>query len=128
MQTLQVVAQRGTAPSIEVNFDMADNLVELTTQFGDELVYSHAKRSVIIALQGYMRSIMDQETEKGKSQAEIAQIVADAVSSWKPSQKKAPKSTAEKARDILSRLSPAERKALLKDYSGKKGGDEAQAA
>lgn len=128
MQTLQVVAQRGTAPSIEVNFDMSENLAELSNQFTEELVYNHAKRSIIIALQGFMRSIMDQETEKGKSQAEIAQTVADAVTQWKPSQKKAAKTTAEKARDILSRLSPAERKALLKDYSSKKGGDEAHAA
>jgi hypothetical protein len=116
MQTVKVVAQRGTEPPVEVDFDIAENLSELTEQFGDEIVFSHAKRSVIIALQGYMRSLMDQQREKGADAATIAATIVDQVRGWKPSQKKAPKTTAEKARDLLTRLSPAERAALVKEF------------
>lgn len=127
MQTVKVVAQRGTEPPVEVDFDVAENITELREQFGDEIVFSHAKRSVIIALQGYMRSLMDQGREKGANAADIATSIVEAVKGWKPSQKKAPKSTQEKARDILSRLSPVERAALLAEYR-KKSKDEHQAA
>jgi hypothetical protein len=120
MQLNKVVATRGTnEPPVEVEIELADNLQELIGQFGDEVVFSHAKRSVIIALQGYMRSLMDQGREKGQSAAEIASSITEAVRTWKPSQKKAPRSASEKARDLLSRLSPAERAALFKEYRSK---------
>jgi hypothetical protein len=98
---------------------MAENLKELAEQFGEDLIYNHARRSIIIAAQGFMRSIMDQGKEKGKDDATIANEIVEAVRTWKPSQKKAPKSAQEKARDILGRLSPAERQALLKEYRAK---------
>lgn len=119
MQTMKVAAQRGTEPPVEVEVEMAENLNELVQQFGEEIVFSHARRSVVIALQGYMRSLMDQGREKGEDAATIAQNILSQVTNWKPSQKKAPKSQSEKARDILSRLSPAERQALLKEYRNK---------
>lgn len=127
MQMTKVVAQRGTESPVEVEVEMAENLEELVNQFGTDIVFSHAKRSVIIALQGYMRSLMDQGREKGQDAASIASTIVEQVRTWKPSQKKAPKTTQEKARDILSRLSPAERAALLKEYKSK-AKEEPQAA
>jgi hypothetical protein len=128
MNKVKVSAQRGTDPPVEVDFEVAENLSELTEQFGEDVVFSHGKRSIIIALQGYMRSIMDSGKEAGKSPSDIALEVSSAVVGWKPSQKKAPKSTSEKARDILSRLSPAERQALLKEYrTAKNTGAQAEA-
>ena len=126
MQNMKVAAQRGSEPPVEVEVEMAETLAELVTQFGEEIVFSHARRSVIIALQGYMRSLMDQGREKGADAASIAQTIVDQVRIWKPSQKKAPKTVTEKARDILGKLSPAERAALIKEYRAKK--DEPQAA
>jgi len=128
MQTIEVQAQRGSDPPVTVNFEMAENLAELSDQFGEDIVYSHGRRSIVIALQGFMRSIMDQGKEKGEDDATVANRIIEAVQNWKPSQKKAPKSAQEKARDILSRLSPAERQALLKEYRGKTKEAEAQAA
>lgn len=120
MQTTKVVAQRGQEAPVEVGFIMAENLDELVSQFTADIVFSHARRSIIIALQGYMRSVMDQGRDKGLDAAAIAENVASSVVGWKPSQKKAPKTQAEKARDILSRLPPAERAALFKEYRSKK--------
>jgi len=128
MQTIEVQARRSSDPPITVNFEMAENLAELSDQFGEDIVYSHGRRSIVIALQGFMRSIMDQGKEKGEDDATVANRIIEAVQNWKPSQKKAPKSAQEKARDILSRLSPAERQALLKEYRGKTKEAEAQAA
>jgi hypothetical protein len=119
MQEIKVTAQRGDDPPVDVNYDMAENLNELAQQFGEEIVFGHAKRSIVIALQGYMRTLMDKGKEDGKSQAEVVDIITEAVKGWKPSQKKAPMSTADKAKDILSRLSPSEREALLNEYRGK---------
>lgn len=119
MQVMKVTAQRGSEPPVEVDFELADNLHELISQFGDDIVFSHARRSVVIALQGFMRSLMDQGREKGQNSAEIAETIMEAVKTWKPSQKKAPRTQQEKARDILSKLSPAERAALLKEYRSK---------
>lgn len=128
MQNMKVAAQRGTEPPVEVEVEMAENLAELVTQFGDDIVFSHARRSIIIALQGYMRSVMDQGREKGADAATIASTITEQVRTWKPSQKKAPKTVTEKARDIISKLSPAERAALLKEYRNKKDGGEQAAA
>ena len=120
MQLIKVIAQRGDDPSVEVDYDMAENLNELAQQFGEEIIFSHAKRSIVIALQGHMRSMMDKGKEEGKSAADVATAILESARNWKPSQKKAPRSTQEKARDILSRLSPAERQELLGEYSRKK--------
>lgn len=116
MQNMKVTAQRGTEPPVEVDFEMSDNMTELVAQFGEEIVFSHARRSIVIALQGYMRSLMDQGREKGEDPAAIANSIVEAVKTWKPSQKKAPRTVQEKARDILSKLSPADRAQLLKEY------------
>lgn len=126
MQNTKVVAQRGTEPPVEVEVELAENLEELVNQYGSDIVFSHAKRSIIIALQGFMRSLMDQGREKGLEASAIADSIVNSVQGWKPSQKKAPKTTQEKARDILSRLSPAERAQLLKEY--RKGAPAAETA
>lgn len=128
MQTVEVTAERRNGTPVTVSFDIAETLTELVTQFGEEIVFGHGKRSIVIALQGYMRSLMDAGKEAGKSDSEIATAITEAVANWKPSQKKAPKTTQEKARDILGRLSPAERQALLKEYRASKGGGDAQAS
>lgn len=127
MQLTKVVAQRGTEAPVEVEVDMADTLSELTDQFSADIVFGHAKRSIIIALQGYMRSLMDQGREKGQNSADIANSIVEAVKTWKPSQKRAPKSTQEKARDILSKLGPAERAQLLKEFRAKSKEDQVAA-
>ena len=127
MQTMKVTAQRGTEPAVEVDYDMAETLAELAEQFGEEIVFGHAKRSIVIALQGHMRSMMDKGKEEGKDPTTVANSITDSVRGWKPSQKKAPRSTGEKARDILNRLSPAEREELMREYRAR-GKKEAQAA
>lgn len=120
MQLTKIAAQRGNEPPVEVEVEIADDLEELRQQYGDDVVFSHAKRSVIIALQAYMRSLMDQGREKGQDAATTANTIVEQVRGWKPSQKKAPKTVQEKARDILSKLSPADRALLIKEFRAKK--------
>lgn len=114
----KVKAERRNGTSVEVEYDMPDTLAGLTEKFGEEVITSHASRSLVIALQAYIRPQMD----KGLSQEDIQSLVTD----WKPGVKKAAKSPIERAREEITKMSPADRAALLKELRQKK--DEQQAA
>lgn len=105
---MEVTAERKGGPSVTVNYNFGEALPELTAAFGDEIVYSHARRSLVVALQSFIRT----QIEAGKSQDEIQTAVAD----WKPGHRKAGKSPQERVHDMLQRMSPADRAALLKEY------------
>ena len=72
MQTIEVVAKRGTDPDVSVSYDIAETLAELSEQFGEDIVFNHGKRSIVIALQGFMRSMMDQGKEAGNPSQRLA--------------------------------------------------------
>lgn len=104
----EVSAKNGQeAKTATATFRVGDNLHELSEQFGDEVVYSHAKRSVIIALQTTMRAAI----EANKSQEELQAIVDE----WKPGLKKPAKSPLDKVRDEIARMSPEDKKRIMKE-------------
>jgi len=107
MAELQVKAERVNGPSGSVTWNTPDDVNGLVETYGSEIVYSHARRSIIIALQSYIRGMLDD----GKSQEEIQ----TAVNEWKPGLRKVGKTPLERARDEISRMSPADRKALAKE-------------
>lgn len=104
----EVTAKNGQeAKATTVKFAIAENLTELSEQFGEEVVFSHAKRSVVIAMQTTIRTML----EGGKSQDEIQAAITD----WKPGLKKPAKSPMEKVRDEIARMSPEDKKRIMKE-------------
>lgn len=106
--TMQITAERKEGGSVTVEYEFGETLADLSSRFGDEVVRSHAQRSFVVALQSYIRSQLDQ----GKSSAEIQA----AVNEWKPGQRQKGKSLAERTAELLSKMDPAARQALLKEY------------
>jgi hypothetical protein len=108
MQTIEVKAQRGeNGPTVTANYDVGDSVAELITQFGEEVIYSHVRRSLVIALQAYMRAQLDAE--------KTPETIIESVKEWKPGLRKAAKSPMERAREEIARMSPADRQALAKE-------------
>ena len=108
---MKVSAKRTNGASVEVEYEFGSNLQEAIAAFGEDVIYQNAVGSLKVALQGWLRSQLDQEKT-------AEQITAD-VSSWKPGQRKQGKSPQEKLRDQLNSLTPEERAALLKEYKAK---------
>ena len=79
-------------------------------KIGVEVVASHITASLKIAAQGVARAAM----KVGKSKEEIQTLLVD----WKPGVRKPGKSASEKATDAFSKLTPEEKKALLKSLKG----------
>lgn len=108
----KISAKRKNGKPIAVDFDFGKDLDEMTEKFGENIVYNHAKGSLTVALQGFMRGQIDQEkTEKE---------VAAAVKIWKPGVRRQGKSPIDKMRDQLGKMSAEERAALLKEMRNTK--------
>lgn len=105
---MKISAQRKkTGTSVDVEVDLPTDLDSLVARYGADSVFSHAKGSMIVALQGFMRGQLD----RGKTTEEITAGVAE----WKPGQKRPGKSPQEKARESIAALSAEDRAALLKE-------------
>lgn len=98
--------------AVTVQYDFGDNLAEAVESYGEEVVFSSYKSSVVIDLQAYIRGLI----RRDKTPEEIQ----EAVSNWKPGVKAVRgKSAAEKLDTLLGKLSDEERAALFAKYSGK---------
>lgn len=121
MQKVEVSAERTNGPSCTVEFTVGDNVAELMEQFGEEVIYSHVRRSLVIALQAYVRTQLDKDPVP--SAEEIQKLVDD----WKPGLRRAAKSPKERALEELARMSPADRAQLLKELRAQAKGEQAAA-
>jgi len=113
---MEVTAKLKDGPERKVEYrdlDAAD-IHQLLETFGEDAVFNHAKRSFVVALQSFMRT----QIEAGKSDEEMQA----AVEEWKPGVKRPGKSTQERVNELLSKLDPAARDALLKEYGIGSGG------
>lgn len=108
---VQIPAFKGGEASAQ--FNLPGTLPELVKWASEQVVYAHAKGSIIISLQAAMRRMI----EAGKSPAEIQQM----VSAYKPDVKTVVKQSAfEKATGAIKSLSAEERAKLLKELQGLK--------
>ena len=120
MQELEVTAERpsnGVACTVKVPF--GENLEELKGQFGDDIIYTKARQSLVIALQSYIRGLLD----ANKSQEEIQQSAVE----WKPGMRRPAKTPEDAARDALGKMSAEQRAAFIKELRNAAKG-QAQAA
>jgi hypothetical protein len=117
--TAEMTAKNGNeARSATVTVNVPENLEELGQHFGQDVVYSHAKRSIVIAMQTSIRGML----EAGKSDAEIQQAMVE----WKPGVKRPAKSPMDRVREEISRMSPEDKKRILKELR-EKASNEARA-
>jgi len=96
---------------IEVNYDFGANLDTATTKFGEETVYSNFVAQAKINLQAFLRRLMQpKEGDPVLSDEEIQKKVNE----WQPGNKtQVRRSTAEKAAELLSKLSAEDKARLL---------------
>ncbi len=108
------IGQGETAgPVFEVEYPPldADTTSQLNANFTEKVVVAHAKSSITVALQSFLRGLI--------KASKTAKEIQDAVNEWKPGMRTPGKSKLEKAEDYLGKLSAEERKALLKKLQGK---------
>lgn len=107
---VQITAKAGSeddSPSVTIEFDLPESLKDKVEKFGEDAVNSRAGASIVIDLQGWMRSQLRADPPKSKKK------IQEAADEWKPGTKKRGKSTVEKATEAISKLSADERAALL---------------
>ncbi len=100
-------------PSTEVDYPLLDvsTTSELNKNFTEKIIVAHAKSSITVALQSFLRGLIKAK----KTPAEVTK----AVSEWKPGMRTPGKSKLEKAEELLGGMSADERKALLRKLQGK---------
>ena len=110
MTAIEVTAKIKDGKPVTVSYDFGDNLKEMVSKFGDEVVYSNAKANMRISLQDLVRAGI-------KGEKKPKEITKD-VTEWIPGVKKKGKSKAEKLKDQVAELSPEEKKELLAKLTG----------
>lgn len=130
MKVLPVSAKIGKdGTPVTINYPMGESLAEIVEQYGEDIIFNHAKSSIVVALQGFMRSRIDPDREGGALSQEALQQEIDGDGTeenpgWKPGTRQPGKSAAEKVREQISKMDPELRKALLAELAG--GGDDVQ--
>lgn len=105
-QKIQAKLQDGDPVTVE--YDYGDNLQEAVEKFGEDIVYQCYKASLVIDLQGFMRSLLRRKPEKGgpATEEEIRTLVAE----WTPSRTgtRVTRPPMERLEALLGRLSKEE--------------------
>ena len=90
-------------------YDFGDNVAAAVEKFGEEVVFANFRSSCVVALQGYIRGLIKQNKTAEEIQAEVRK--------WKPGVRTPGKSAAEKAKEQLMKMDPAQRAALLAEIA-----------
>lgn len=111
---MEVNAKRKkTGATVKASYEFGSNLAEATKIFGESVVFNHVIGALKVAFQGWLRAQLD----AGKSQEEITA----GAKAWKPGQRKAAMTPAEKLRKQLNDMTPEDRQAILRDYKASQG-------
>ena len=104
---MQISAKTKKNPDVvTIEYDLPETLADLISKFGEKVVESAAKGSLVITVQAAMRRMI----EKGKNTQEIQ----DAMATFTPSAREVSKASAfDKASAQIGKLSPEERRALV---------------
>ncbi len=93
--------------AVSCDYDFGENVAEMTSKFGEEVIFTRARASLVIDLQAFIRRAIANK----KTDAEIQ----EAVSAWVPGVKAAGKSPAEKLKALLEGKSSEEVTAILQE-------------
>lgn len=96
---------------VEVSYDFGGNLEEAVSKFGEDVVYARYKASAVIDLQSLIRGQI-RKVKEGEM-IDVA-VIQEVVAAWVPGVRQARgKSSEEKAKDAIGKLTPEARAALL---------------
>lgn len=98
----------GKSATVNVPSLDAEDLKTLVENFGEQEVYDHARRSFVVSLQSNIRAQID----AGKSDQEIQEAALE----WRPGRTRVTRSPQERISEMLGKMSPAEREALLAQF------------
>lgn len=90
-------------------YDIPDSVKEAVDRYGEEVVYTHFKGSLVIAAQAVMRNAIKKDGATDES-------VASALKEWTPEKRAAGKPFVEKMQDFLRNMSPEERLEFLSEF------------
>jgi hypothetical protein len=104
----KVSAKITDGPEVTVDFELDDNIQDAINRYGEDVVMSRYRASLIIDLQSFLRTQMKKEswTPDGIQQA---------VKNWVPGVKARGRSPAERAAELFSKLSEEEKAQLLEE-------------
>lgn len=97
--------------SVAVNYDMPETLEALVAKFGPEVVAAKAIDSIVIDIQANVRRLIKKEGKDALTQEQIQQKITEYVPS---AQARVSRSPQEKIGELVTKLSPEEKKALIK--------------
>ena len=107
----QISAKVTGGETVTVENEMPENIEQAVEEYGDEIVFSRFRASLVIDIQAFMRSYL--KGEDPKTQDEIQTLVDD----WRPGVKARGKSPTEKAKDLFSKLSAEQKAELLAELA-----------
>jgi hypothetical protein len=106
----QIVKGDAAGRKGEIEFDLPESTTEAVKQFTEEVVFSRFKSALVIDLQSFIR------VQLSKEKPPTPKELQDAVNGWEPGVRQQGKSAAEKADNLMGKLTSEERKALFDKY------------
>ena len=107
--TAKVTTGDRAGEDFTVKFDIPTTVAEALEKFGEEVVQSRFKQSLVIDLQSFMRTHI-------KKDGATADTVQEAVSGWAPGVRQAAKPLSERLADLMKKMTPEERAEFLAEY------------
>jgi hypothetical protein len=92
-----------------VKYDVPGTIDEAREKFGDEVVYSRFRQSLVIDLQSFMRTHI-------KKDGATPETVQEAVNGWAPGVRQPAKPLSERLADLMKKMTPEERREFLEEY------------
>lgn len=116
MKRVEITAKVGKdekGPSVAVGYSMPENFAEAAKVWGEEVLFTKGRQSIVIDLQAIVRRLLG----KSKTQAEIQAE----VDKWKPgvAGEVVRKTAAERVQEDITKLSPEQLAILLRDVQAK---------
>lgn len=113
---VQVKPEKGGKEAI-FNFTPGENQAEMNKLWGQDVVHSLARSALIVAVQGFVRNGLKPAGKENKIKLKSPKDIQTAVDNWKPGLKVRGRSPQEKLKEQFEKMSPEERKRLLKELA-----------
>jgi hypothetical protein len=107
--TAKVTAGDRADEVFAVKYDLPATIEEAKQKYGEEVVYSRFRQSLVIDLQSFMRTHI-------KKDGATPGTVQEAVDQWAPGVRQAAKPLTERIADLMKRMTPDERREFLEEY------------
>lgn len=106
----QVAAKITDGPACQVAFDIDSTIEEAVKRYGEDVVYSRYRASLVIDLQSFLRGCMKQDPPMVDNEIQIK------VDEWAPGVKSRGRPPAERVKELFGKLSEEDRMSLLEEF------------